>query len=305
MDRRHPPAEVHIDAELVAALLEQQLPHLRSGELTFVDEGWDNVTYRTGSDYAVRIPRRKVAVDLILNEQKWLPIIAPWLPIAVPRPVGIGVPSDLFPWSWSVVEWIPGATADICPLGAEQAPLLARILLSLHRPAPPDAPLNPLRGVPLQERQEVVEERLQRLDLRELARPWREAIEAPPARENVWLHGDLHARNVLVQDGALAGIIDWGDVTAGDVATDLACAWMLFDSARARAFFLEAYAPSEQVQARAAGWACTSRRDSSTVGSPATCKSASPSCVGWLARMSNGMKRRLAAGRRAGVERSD
>ena len=68
------------------------------------------------------------------------------------------------------------------------------------------------------------------------------------------LHGDLHPRNVLVQDGALAGIIDWGDVTAGDVATDLACTWMLFDFAHARELFLEAYAPSEQVRARAVGW---------------------------------------------------
>jgi aminoglycoside phosphotransferase (APT) family kinase protein len=242
MDRRHPPAEVHIDAELVAALLEQQLPHLRGGELTFVDEGWDNVTYRTGSGYAVRIPRRKVAVDLILNEQKWLPIIAPWLPIAVPRPVGIGVLSNLFPWPWSVVEWIPGATADACPLGADQAAPLARILLSLHRLAPPDAPLNPLRGVPLQERQEVVEERLQRL-----GRSWPSCGERP-SKPLARLHGDLHPRNVLVQDGALAGIIDWGDVTAGDVATDLACTWMLFDFAHARELFLEAYAPSEQVQ---------------------------------------------------------
>ena len=71
----------------------------------------------------------------------------------------------------------------------------------------------------------------------------------------VWLHGDLHPRNVLVQDGALAGIIDWGDVTAGDVATDLACAWMLFESARGREIFLGAYAPTEQIRARAAGWA--------------------------------------------------
>lgn len=100
-----------------------------------------------------------------------------------------------------------------------------------------------------------MEERLQRLDLQGLVRPWKEAIEAPPARDRVWLHGDLHPRNVLVQDGALAGLIAWGDVTAGDVATDLACAWMLFAYARARTLFLEAYAPSEQVQARAAGWA--------------------------------------------------
>ena len=122
MDHRHPPAEVHIDADLVAALLEQQLPHLDGSELTFVDEGWDNVTYHTGSDYAVRIPRREVAVELILNEQKWLPIIASWLPIAVPRPVGIGVPSALFPWPWSVVEWIPVRRQTSVPAGPPRRP---------------------------------------------------------------------------------------------------------------------------------------------------------------------------------------
>jgi aminoglycoside phosphotransferase (APT) family kinase protein len=131
---------------------------------------------------------------------------------------------------------------------------LATSLRRLHRPAPPDAPANPFRGVPLRSRREVVEERLDRLELRELDSPWRRALEATPGVDVAWLHGDLHPKNVLVRDGTLAGLIDWGDVTAGDPATDLACAWMLFD-AYGRSAFLEAYGPSEGEHARALGWA--------------------------------------------------
>ncbi len=220
-----------------------------------VDEGWDNLTYRAGSAYAVRIPRRRVAVDLLLNEHRWLPFIAPRLSVAVPRPVFPGVPSALFPWPWSVVEWVPGKTADQSPLPPGQAPRLAEFLLALHRPAPADAPSNPFRGVPLEGRQDVVEERLARLDLNQLAHIWRTGIEAAPAEDSIWLHGDLHPRNVVVRDGTLAGIIDWGDVTAGDVATDLACAWMLFDSEAGGRAFLQAYEPSETSLIRAAAWA--------------------------------------------------
>jgi aminoglycoside phosphotransferase (APT) family kinase protein len=254
VDLRHPPAEVHVDVDLAAALVAAQHPHFMTGPVSLVDEGWDNFTYRVGSEYAVRIPRRRVAVDLLLNEQKWLPVVAPWLPVAVPLPVGLGVPSDLFPWPWSVVVWIPGTTAEDAPLAPEQATHFADTLRALHRTAPDDAPFNPFRGVPLETRRDVVEERLARLDLRDLAVLWRRALEAAPAEDAVWLHGDLHPRNVLVRDGALAGVIDWGDMTAGDVATDLACAWMLFD-ARGRAAFWDAYAPTEQERLRAMGWA--------------------------------------------------
>jgi len=84
--------------------------------------------------------------------------------------------------------------------------------------------------------------------------PGRRAIEAPPAQDRVWLHGDLHPRNLVVRDGALAGILDWGDITAGDVATDLAVAWLVFDSVGQDAF-LEAYGPTEAEGCRALGWA--------------------------------------------------
>ena len=254
MDSRHPPAEVRVDADLVRGLLESQHPRFLSGEVALVDEGWDNFTYRVGSDYVVRLPRREAAVQLLLNEQRWLPLISSWIPLAVPVAIGIGVPSPRFRWPWSVVKWIPGTTAEGLVLSSDDARVLAESLRSLHRTPPPDAPPNPFRGVPLAARRAVVEERFARSRLTGLDALWRAALEAPPAETAVWLHGDLHPRNVLVRDGALGGLIDWGDMTAGDPATDLACAWMLFD-AQGRAMFLEAYDPTEDEHARAMGWA--------------------------------------------------
>jgi len=101
----------------------------------------------------------------------------------------------------------------------------------------------------------VVEERLQRLGLETLVPTWLAALRAPPPDRRIWIHGDLHGRNVVVRDDVLVGVIDWGDITGGDVATDLASAWMLFDAPDARAALFEAYAPSPEVLVRAAGWA--------------------------------------------------
>lgn len=254
MDSRHPSAEVDVDVSLAKQLLEEQHPALLAGPLSLVDEGWDNITFRVGSDLALRLPRRNVAVQLALNEQRWLPVVAPWLDVAVPVPVGIGVPSRLFPWPWSVVPWIEGSTCDEEALAPSEGELLARVMRSLHRFPPPDAPLNPFRGVPLSSRQNVVEERLDRLRLSQLTPLWEQALATPPARDAVWIHGDLHPRNVVVREGALVGIIDWGDMTVGDPATDLACAWMLLDS-QGRSALFDVYQPSSDERSRAIGWA--------------------------------------------------
>lgn len=254
VDARHPQAEVAIDDDLVRRLLEAQHPGFLSDALVLVDEGWDNVTYRVGADHAVRLPRREVAVQLIRNEQRWLPTIGPWVGLAVPTPVAIGAPSGDFPWPWSIVEWIAGTPAEAGSLSPDDAEALATGLRSLHRPAPPEAPSNPFRGVPLRDRREVVEARLERLGLAELSRLWSRALEVDGAAGRVWLHGDLHPRNLLVHEGRLVGLIDWGDMSGGDAATDLACAWMLFDS-EGREAFLEAYGPSREQRARAIGWA--------------------------------------------------
>ncbi len=254
MTPRVPPAEVRIDERLVRALLAEQHPGLAGEPLTLLGEGWDNVTWRLGRARAVRLPRRAAAVPSVRNELRWLPELAERLPVAVPRPVASGTPSALFPWPWSVVAWLPGVTADREALRPDQAPRLAEALRALHRPAPPEAPENPWRGVPLAARRETVEARLGDPDLAPLEGIWRAALEAAQPAGRRWVHGDLHPRNVLVRAGELAGILDWGDLTAGDAALDLACGWMLFEP-RAREAFLEAYGATEEERARAAGWA--------------------------------------------------
>jgi len=226
-----------------------------------VDEGWDNFTFLVGQRHAVRLPRRKAAVPFLVNEQRWLPVLASRLPLQVPAPVHVGNPGEFFPWPWSVVDWIPGATAEGHCFQSADTALLAETLLKLHQPAPDDSPFNPFRGVALTTKHEIVEARISRFQRRpevnasRLAAIWHEACTAPSAEHRLWLHGDLHPRNVIVRDGALAGIIDWGDLNGGDAATDLACTWTLIAGERRRLEFLDAYNACEALVCRAKGWA--------------------------------------------------
>jgi aminoglycoside phosphotransferase (APT) family kinase protein len=226
--------------------------------------GWDNATFRLGDDLAVRLPRRAEAVPLILHEQRYLPDMARRSPVAVPVPVHAGWPTCNFPWPWSIVRWVPGtAAADVDPdRRGPAAEGLAGFLLSLHVPAAAGVPVNPFRGVPLTVRDSAVVERLedrerypQAAALREI---WAQALAAKawdgPA---MMLHGDLHPGNILLaDDGSLAGVIDFGDVGAGDPAVDLAVGWLMFD-AGARHRFMHAFgrAVDGDTWARARGWA--------------------------------------------------
>lgn len=257
-----PESEVEIDAALVYGLLEQQHPDLRHLPIYPVDAGWDNALFRLGDQWCVRLPRRQIAAGLIENEQTWLPQLAPHLPIPIPVPYRMGKPTPNYPWCWSVLPWLTGVTADQTEPHANQAPRLAAFLRSLHTPTPTNAPINPFRGVPLYERTASVEERLQRLEPKTaLITPqvwdiWKQALAAPIDVSATWLHSDLHARNVLVEDGAITGIIDWGDITSGDIATDLAAIWMLFSAQAARREAIAAYGKiSEATLQRAKGWA--------------------------------------------------
>jgi aminoglycoside phosphotransferase (APT) family kinase protein len=148
------------------------------------------------------------------------------------------------------------------PCRANQAGALAQFLERLHVPAAPELPRNPVRGIPLRERAAVIEERIDRVARKtklitaSIRAVWREALEAPLDTQDTWVHGDLHARNVLVAGGKLSAVIDWGDLCRGDRATDLAAFWMLLPSARARAVAMETYGEvPEGTWARARGWA--------------------------------------------------
>jgi aminoglycoside phosphotransferase (APT) family kinase protein len=256
-----PQAEISIDADRIRRLLVEQHPDLAGLEIRPFESGWDNAMFRLGDDLVLRFPRREAAAQLVRNEQRCLARLAERLPIPVPTALRIGRPAQGYPWSWSVLPWIPGRPADEAPPGSDQAIPFASFLRALHQPAPDDAPENAVRGVPLAARAEPVEERLVRLRRETnwigpaVEEAWRSALAARVSQRACWLHGDLHARNTLVENGALSGIIDWGDVTSGDVATDLAGIWALFDEAAARRRALDDYGADDATRRRARGWA--------------------------------------------------
>ena len=257
-----PGAEVAIDVALVRALLAAQHADLAGLTIEPAATGWDNATFRLGEALAVRMPRRAAAAGLIMIEQYWLPQLAPRLPLPVPAAVRVGRPGEGYPWAWSVVPWLAGEPADLAPPGDGAAATLAGFLRALHLPAPDHAPRNPYRGVPLEERESAVEERLARLERSTglvtplIRRLWRRALAAPIDAGPVWLHGDPHAKNVLTLDGDISAMIDWGDMCAGDPASDLSAIWMLLASSSARQAAKLAYgSQSEATWVRAQGWA--------------------------------------------------
>lgn len=255
-----PASEVEIDASLVHSLLAAQHPDLAHLPLHLVDAGWDNVIFRLGEQLSVRLPRRHLAATFIEHEQIWLPQL-PTLPIPIPLPYRLGCPDQGYPWKWSVVPWLSGVTADRCELNHDQALKFTAFLKALHTPPPPNAPSNQFRGVPLHYQAALLEERMQRLEQKTglikgaIKQAWKQAVEAPMDVAQTWIHGDLHPRNVLVENGILTGIIDWGDITAGDPATDLAAIWMLFPEPQSRREVALEYNASNLTLQRAKGWA--------------------------------------------------
>ena len=258
-----PAADIEIDEALVRSLLREQHPDLAKLPLHSTESGWDNAMFRLGEGLVVRLPRRVAATKLIEHEQHWLPQLAPLLPIPVPAPVRFGRPAANYPWPWSIVPWLSGRNADLCEPRADQAERLAAFLNALHRPAPANAPVNPYRGVPLRERAEQLNLRIRRLEEHttllndEITRIYGAALETPIDVAPMWLHGDLHAGNLLVaDDGAISGVIDWGDMTSGDRATDLATLWMNLSDRTARENAMRACnGVSEATWLRAKGWA--------------------------------------------------
>ncbi len=259
---KRPAAEVVVDVELVRALIRTQHPDLSELPLEEVAAGWDNFILRLGATMAVRLPRRLASVVGLQHEQRWLSTVAQRLPIPVPTPLRIGKPCDRYPWPWSIVPWLRGETADLAPLKADQAKPLAGFLRALHLAAPADAPKNSSRGVPLRHRAKSVDERMDRLAQKTslinpiVRKAWESALQASPAELATWIHGDLHPQNVLVEDGELSGVIDWADIAAGDIATDLATVWMLLPTVAARESAIEEYGSVPAATwSRALGWA--------------------------------------------------
>ncbi|MGB7414934.1 MAG: aminoglycoside phosphotransferase family protein [Thermosynechococcaceae cyanobacterium] len=258
-----PTPEIDINLPLVTSLLKEQHPDLAHLPIQYIGSGWDNTMFRLGERLLIRLPHRAAAAPLIEREQTWLPLLSAQLPIAVPVPYRLGKPGQDYPWCWSVLPWLAGVTADKIAPHANQAKPFASFLRALHLPAPQNAPVHAVRGVPLkQQRLTAVKTRMRRLEVNtKLITPkiklaWKIALKTPIDVQPKWLHGDLHARNILVENGVITGIIDWSDMTSGDIATDLAAIWTLFSEKATRKQVIAEYADiSAETLQRAKGWA--------------------------------------------------
>ena len=263
-----PDAEFDVTVELVSRLLRDQHPDLAGLPLRHETHGWDNDVFRLGDDLAVRMPRRAIAALPMMNELAWLARLAPALPLAVPAPVRAGEPGLGYPWPWAVVPWFDGVSAATLEPAARDvyAEPLGAFLAALHRDAPHDAPLNPYRGTAPAERSAALHERLALLAgdgrlptsvVDHLTRLRDDGVSAAPFSGGpVWLHGDPHPHNVVVDPttGRIVAVIDFGDITSGDPASDLGVAWLHFTAAGRERFFAAAGLDDADLRRRARAW---------------------------------------------------
>lgn len=254
-----------IDASLVSALISDQFPQWGGRPVAQVAEsGWDNRTFRLGSDMVVRMPSAERYASAILKEQTWLPRLRTHLPLEIPEIVGVGVPGLGYPWAWSIHFWIEGETSrpDRIQNEAEYATALAEFLMALHsvdaNKGPAAGEHNFHRGGDLATYDWQMRDAIPRLATAsaraQTAALWEKALASRWLSHPVWVHGDFAASNLLVRGGQLCAVIDFGQLGTGDPACDLVIAWTLFTD-NAREVFRQRLALDSETWTRAMGWA--------------------------------------------------
>ena len=254
-----------IDVSLVRELVASQFPDWAHLPIERVEpNGWDNRTFRLGSEMSVRLPSHQRYAAQVEKEQEWLPRLEPLLPLPVPTPLARGVPGQGYPWHWSVYGWLDGDTAsvgqidDLNAFGSD----LARFLRALYQVDPSGGPApglhNFFRGGSLNvydgETREAIEALEGQVDPDSVTEVWEAALEASWHGAPVWLHGDLAASNLLVRGGRLSAVIDFGCSAVGDPACDLVISWT-FLSGTSREAFRSGLSMDGGTWARARGWA--------------------------------------------------
>ena len=227
--------------------------------------GWDNRTFHLGDAMTVRLPSAAGYVPQVDKEHRWLPLLAPRLPLTVPTPLARGEPGEGCPFPWSVYRWIDGETARVERIAdlTGFARTLAGFLAALHRaePAggPPAGAHSAFRGASLTtydgETRRAVEALGDRIPVGTVTEIWARAVRATWSGPPVWFHGDVAWGNLLVRDGRLAAVIDFGCCGTGDPACDLAVAWTMLSGA-SRAAFRAALAVDDDTWARGGAGCC-------------------------------------------------
>ncbi|NNM26665.1 MAG: aminoglycoside phosphotransferase family protein [Phycisphaerales bacterium] len=254
-----------IPASLVRQLVATQFPAWAGlGVRPVVPGGWDHRSFRLGDELLVRMPSAARYAAQVEKENRWLPRLAPHLPLPIPTPLARGMPDARYPWSWSVYRWIDGASLDRARVDDDVslACTLGAFLAALHQidttGGPAAGPHNFFRGGPLsvydEETRTAIDTLGPRVNGPAVTAVWRTALASSWDRTPVWVHGDVSVGNLLVRKGRLAAVIDFGSMGVGDPACDLTMAWTRF-SGPARAVFRTALPFDEATWSRAAGWA--------------------------------------------------
>ena len=256
-----------ITADVAARLVAAQFPQWAGLPVAPVAlNGYDNTTFRLGDELSLRLPSADGSVAQVAKEHRWLPFLARQLPLPIPEPVALGRPGEGFPRPWSVYRWIAGEPASVGQVAdlTRFASGLAGFLAALHAidasDGPPGGAHNFFRGSPLATWDEQTRQLIRLtaddvdVDARAVTSVWDTALASAREQAPVWVHGDLSASNVLVADGALRAVIDFGGVAIGDPAYDLVMEWEFFTGDSAAAF-RRGLQLDEATWARGRGWA--------------------------------------------------
>lgn len=258
-------SQPEINSALVTCLLRDQFPQWSDLPISTVGlDGWDNRTFRLGDKMTVRLPSADAYAAQVDKEHLWLPVLAEHLPLPIPHPIARGVPGCGYPRPWSIYRWLEGepATAeritDLADFAAELARFLGA-LYSIDTTGGPEAGEHSFfRGGPLAtydiETRTTIEELADEIDTDAATRIWEAALSAAWNGQSVWVHGDMAPANLLVVEGRLSAVIDFGCSAVGDPACDTVIAWTFFFG-RSRQAFRENLAVDEGTWTRGRGWA--------------------------------------------------
>jgi aminoglycoside phosphotransferase (APT) family kinase protein len=253
-----------IDAALVKRLIRTQFPQWAEPAVVPIESGWDNRTFHLGDRMSVRLPSAPAYVAQVAKEHRWLPALQPHLTLQIPAPIGLGAPGSGYSWPWSIYGWVEGEPADanrIHDLG-RFAVDLARFLVALRSIDARDGPVagahNFHRGGSLafydaQIRQSIAT-LTGKINLATVTEAWDAALATSWQGPPVWVHGDVAASNLLVKEGRLTAVIDFGCMGVGDPSCDLTIAYTFLDRA-SRSAFRDEIALDASTWERARGWA--------------------------------------------------
>ncbi|MDO8953640.1 MAG: aminoglycoside phosphotransferase family protein [Gammaproteobacteria bacterium] len=259
--------KLEITTQIVTTLIAEQFPQFAHLQIKPVDHGGnDNRTFRLGNEMSIRLPSAEEYVSQVQKEQKWLPKIASHLPLPIPQPIAMGVPSVDYPWNWSIYKWLEGKSAN--SLEHSDADLetiamqLAQFLSDFHKLNTAGAPAPGLHNwwraahtsIYDAETRFLIDKLKGFINADDSRSLWQRALNSKWDRDPVWVHGDVASGNLLVKENRLSAVIDFGCMGIGDPACDLTIAWTFFRG-KSRGIFKENLHLDEETWARARGWA--------------------------------------------------